>query len=45
MYDLNWDEKYHVLEFNKTLDSSKLFKHIYSKLIENYTATSLSHVF
>lgn len=44
-YTVDWDEKYHVLEFNKTISSVEIFNLLYDCLMDCYSAESLSHVF
>lgn len=44
-YVVNWDEKYHVMEFNKIVDNSQIFCNIYNALISKSNSTSLAHVF
>lgn len=45
IYTKTWDEKYHVLEFNKTISSTITFQNIYNSIINGYYGDSLSHVF
>ena len=44
-YVVNWDEKYNVMLFKKTIGSVELFNNIYNCIISCYKATSLSHLF
>lgn len=44
-YVIYWDEKYHVWQFNKTLNTVNQFNVIYNYLLSKYTGNSLFGVF